>query len=75
MRLKGLKSVEKIYFIGIGGISMSALACFLFDCGYSVSGSDAARSEQTEKLSAQGIPVFVGADENRAELAVADLVV
>lgn len=75
MRLKGLKSVEKIYFIGIGGISMSALACFLFDCGYSVSGSDAARSEQTEKLSAQGIPVFVGADENRAELAVAELVV
>lgn len=75
MRLKGLESVKKVYFIGIGGISMSALARFLFACDYEVSGSDQANSEQTEELLAQGIKVYLGADGNRAELLRADAVV
>ncbi len=75
MRLKGLKSINKIYFIGIGGISMSALALFLHGCDYEVCGSDGMRSEQTEKLTSRGIKVYVGADETRAELAGADAVV
>ena len=75
MHLKGLNSVKKVYFIGIGGISMSALARFLFSCGYEVSGSDAARSEQTETLSVQGIKVYLGIDPSRTELLSADAVV
>lgn len=54
---------------------MSALANFLFVCGYEVSGSDGMRSEQTEKLTAQGMKIYVGIDETRAELLQADVVV
>ena len=75
MRLKGLQNIKKIYFIGIGGISMSALAQFLHDCGYQVSGSDGVKGEQTVKLRAKGISVFFGIDALREELTGADAVV
>lgn len=75
MRLKGLKTIKKVYFIGIGGISMSALARLLFHCGYEVTGSDTTHSEQTEKLTAQGIKVYIGIDEKRSDLSHADAVV
>lgn len=75
MRLVGLKNIKKVYFIGIGGISMSALAQFLHDCGYEVSGSDAVKGEQAEKLREKGISVFFGVDGARAELIGADAVI
>ena len=75
MLLKGLESVKKLYFIGIGGISMSALAKFLTTQGYEVSGSDAVRGEETENLAFYGVKVFVGVDSERAELKSADIVV
>ena len=75
MRLKGLNAVEKIYFIGIGGVSMSALAKYLFSNGYCVSGSDMVKSEQTDRLSFCGIKVYIGVDANRKELLDADAVI
>ena len=75
MRLKGLKDKKKIYFIGIGGISMSSLAKFLSVSGYAVSGSDGYRSEMTESLAFYGIKVYIGVDENRQELLDADAVI
>lgn len=75
MRIKGLEKAKKIYFIGIGGISMSALAKFLSTCGYQVSGSDGTRSEETEALAFYGARVYIGADGERAELKAADVVV
>lgn len=59
-----------VYFIGIGGVSMSALACLLADCGVRVRGSDAKESAQTRKLAARGIPVSVGEDEVISENTV-----
>ena len=50
----------KVYFVGIGGISMSGLAELLQDAGFTVSGSDRSRSELTEILESKGIPVFYG---------------
>ena len=50
----------KIYFVGIGGISMSGLAEILADAGFSVSGSDRSRSAITEGLEAKGIRVIYG---------------
>ena len=65
---------ERFYFLGIGGISMSALAKLVYFRGYTISGYDAARSEQTEELSALGIPVKIGDGEDlalqRAEVVV-----
>lgn len=75
MRLKGLKEVKKVYFIGIGGISMSALAKFLSVCGYEVSGSDSVRGEETEALAFYGVRVYIGADGERKEIKNADAVI
>lgn len=62
-----------IHFIGIGGISMSAIAEILKDAGHTVTGSDASASPVTEHLALHGIPVFIG---HRAEqIRGADVVV
>ena len=49
-----------VHFIGIGGISMSGLAEILLKEGFHVSGSDASRSDLTERLSRLGASVFYG---------------
>ncbi len=50
----------KIHFIGIGGISMSALAEICLNKGYKVSGSDANESHIVSKLRNQGAEIFLG---------------
>ena len=51
---------EHVYFIGIGGISMSGLAQILLDTGFKVSGSDAKESDLTKKLENLGANIFYG---------------
>lgn len=51
---------QKAYFIGIGGIGMSALAQLLKDSGWQVSGSDREESPTTELLERKGISVTIG---------------
>lgn len=46
-----------MYFVGIGGAGMSALARFYKKKGYEVLGSDSQLSMLTEELIAEGIPV------------------
>lgn len=75
MRLKGFENIEKIYFIGIGGISMSALAKFFSVNGFHVCGSDGAKGEETENLAFYGVKVYIGVDGERAEIRNADLIV
>ena len=49
-----------IYFIGIGGISMSGLAEILLNENFKVSGSDMKESELTNLLSERGATIFYG---------------
>ena len=49
-----------IHFIGIGGISMSALARLLATRGFTISGSDWNASDLTKELEALGIRVDIG---------------
>lgn len=49
-----------IYFVGIGGVSMSGLAEILADAGFRVSGSDRAPSDLCSHLEQLGIHVFYG---------------
>lgn len=49
-----------IYFIGIGGISMSGLAEILLDEGFTVSGSDMRPSPLTELLEKRGARIYYG---------------
>ena len=51
---------SSIYFVGIGGISMSGLAEILADAGFKVSGSDRTKSALTENLIQKGITVYYG---------------
>lgn len=52
-----LKHIQKIYFIGIGGIGMSALARYFRFHGKSVSGYDKTETVLTRALVEEGIPV------------------
>ena len=49
-----------IYFMGIGGISMSGLAEILLEKGFRVSGSDSRSCALTEMLESRGINIFYG---------------
>ena len=51
---------KKVFFIGIGGIGMSAIAVILQDRGVIVCGSDRSESEMTNKLRSLGIDVRIG---------------
>ena len=68
-----MQKILTVYFIGIGGSSMSALARLSVDVGYSVLGSDAVPSDNTAALTALGIPVTIGHDP--LAVASADVVV
>lgn len=55
--INSASGVEGIYFIGIGGIGMSALARYFHSKGISVSGYDKTETELTKALVKEGIPV------------------
>ena len=59
-----------VYFMGIGGISMSCFAMLLHSEGFTVSGSDSRRSDITEKLEREGITVIYG---QKAENITSDI--
>lgn len=68
-----LKDCHSIFFIGIGGISMSALAQISLSLGYTVGGSDRSENAQTAQLRQMGVPVF--ASHDAANIAHYDAVV
>ena len=63
-----------IYFIGIGGISMSALAEIMLEEGIRVSGSDRSSSHIIKKLQASGATIHIGHDSKNIGTDI-DLVV
>jgi UDP-N-acetylmuramate--alanine ligase len=65
-----LSAIERIHFIGIGGISMSGLARMCFSQGKEVSGSDRSDSALLEELRNEGVHVAIGhAAENVSPVA------
>jgi UDP-N-acetylmuramate--alanine ligase len=52
--------IQRIHFVGIGGIGMSGIAEVLLNLGYKVSGSDLKSSSVTERLAGLGATVFAG---------------
>lgn len=55
---------SSLYFIGIGGIGMSALARIFASMGHPVKGSDSVASTLTDELQKEGIEVFIGHDHD-----------
>ena len=60
-------SKDGFYFIGIGGVSMSALARLLHGRGYAVRGSDMQAGNFTRMLEREGIRVHIGEEEYISE--------
>jgi UDP-N-acetylmuramate--alanine ligase len=56
--------IQRIHFVGIGGIGMSGIAEVLLNLGYKVSGSDLKSSAVTQRLASLGATTFEG---HRAE--------
>src|SRR6266705_5963255 len=69
-----IKKIGSVYFIGIGGIGMSAIARFFYSKGIKVSGYDRTETTLTKELETEGIGVRY--DENTDRIPKnADLVV
>ncbi|MDY2987732.1 MAG: UDP-N-acetylmuramate--L-alanine ligase [Peptoniphilus sp.] len=62
-----------IHFIGIGGISMSAIAQILINYDYFVSGSDRKSSSITDKLESLGAKIYF--EHNKENIKGADLII
>ena len=60
---------KKVHFIGIGGISMSALAEILLKNGYGVSGSDMKSSPIIDRLRDKGAKIYIGHKDSNVESA------
>ena len=65
--------IQRIHFVGIGGIGMSGIAEVLLNLGYQISGSDLKTSAVTQRLAALGASTFEG--HAAANIVGADVVV
>lgn len=64
LKKKFNRPIEKIFFIGIGGSSMSGLAGMALDQGFKVEGSDMIESSYTGKLKDRDVKIHIGHDYN-----------
>ncbi len=67
MKISELQLDSGLYFVGIGGISMSAIAMILAERGFSVSGYDRTLSDVTDKLEKHGIQVYDSFDASQLD--------
>jgi UDP-N-acetylmuramate--alanine ligase len=67
------RRIQRVHFVGIGGIGMCGIAELLHNQGYRVSGSDLREGPSVERLRRQGIAVAIGHDA--AHVADADVAV
>ena len=70
-----LNGVQSVYFIGIGGSSMSSLAEILHRRGFRVAGSDMQESATTAHLRQTGIRVYLGHNAENLKAEKPDAVV
>ena len=61
-----IRDIKAVYFIGAGGIGMSAIARYFIHCGVVVAGYDKTRSALTEQLEKEGMLIHY--EENVDEI-------
>ncbi|SFW45350.1 UDP-N-acetylmuramate--L-alanine ligase [Chitinophaga sancti] len=59
-----LNNIQRVYFIGIGGIGMSAIARFFNEKGVHVSGYDRTETPLTRQLAEEGMQIHYSDDVN-----------
>lgn len=62
-----LNNIQRVYFIGIGGIGMSAIARFFNEKGVQVSGYDRSITVLTKKLETEGMQIHYKDDVNEVD--------
>lgn len=64
MRTKELHidNIKKVYFLGVGGLGMSAIARYFLLRGVEVSGYDKTKTSLTEKLEEEGVTIHYNED-------------
>ncbi|MBW2241445.1 MAG: UDP-N-acetylmuramate--L-alanine ligase [Deltaproteobacteria bacterium] len=67
------RGIDRVHFIGIGGVGMCGIAELLHGLGYTISGSDLAEGSTVERLRGLGIHVVTGHAETN--VGAADVVV
>lgn len=67
MDKNGLHNPKHIHFVGIDGISMSALAAIMLKRGWRVSGSDLKQSSLTKRLVMEGATFYLGHSEDNVK--------
>lgn len=55
--------LRKVHFVGIGGIGLSALARFLKEQGYTITGSDIKQTTVTDELEQEGMSIGIPHDK------------
>ncbi|RDH81699.1 MAG: UDP-N-acetylmuramate--L-alanine ligase [endosymbiont of Galathealinum brachiosum] len=55
-----MRKIQRVHFVGIGGVGMCGIAEVLLNLGYKVSGSDVKKNAAIERLLAQGATVYIG---------------
>ena len=68
-----LKSIHNVYFIGIGGIGMSALARYFHHIGKHVAGYDKTKTPLTQELESLGLAIHYQDELNDVPQAFKEL--
>jgi len=55
-----MRKIQRVHFVGIGGVGMCGIAEVLLNLGYKVSGSDVKENAAIQRLLKQGARVFIG---------------
>jgi len=55
-----MRKIQRVHFVGIGGVGMCGIAEVLLNLGYKVSGSDVKENAAIKRLLKQGAKVFIG---------------
>lgn len=62
-----MRRINRIHFVGIGGVGMCGIAEVLLNQGYSISGSDIRESAVTDRLKSLGAVIFVGHEASHVD--------
>jgi UDP-N-acetylmuramate--alanine ligase len=74
-QLNEIKKAKKVYFIGIGGIGVSAIARLCLNMGKKVAGSDMRESETVKALVVLGAKISIGHDAKNIREFLPDVLV
>jgi len=64
-----MRKIQRVHFVGIGGVGMCGIAEVLLNLDYKISGSDIKENVATKRLRQQGAEIFIGQAEKNIENA------